>query len=95
MIAFEIIRHNLANAIRRPTATSTSKIDMAVSGLGCPVHFIPTAGSAGDCPQAYPPIEGLPARVVMADVAYDADLLRKVIAGKRRAGERERRQRSC
>jgi transposase len=55
---------------------------MAVRGLGCPVRFIVTAGQRGDCPQAYPLIEGLPAEVVMADAAYDADPLRQRIAAK-------------
>lgn len=52
---------------------------MAVRGLGCPVRFILTAGQRGDCPQAYGLIEGLPAEVVMADAAYDADRLRQAI----------------
>ena len=55
---------------------------MAVRGLGCPVRFALTAGQRGDCPQAYALIEGLPAQVVMADTAYDADPLRRVIARK-------------
>jgi transposase len=55
---------------------------MAVRGLGCPVRFILTAGQRGDAPQASPLIEGLPAEVVMADTAYDADLLRQAIADK-------------
>ena len=55
---------------------------MAVRGLGCPVRFILTAGQSGDCPQAHALIEGLPARVVMADTAYDADPLRREIADK-------------
>ena len=55
---------------------------MAVRGLGCPVRFALTAGQRGDCPQAYALIKGLPAQVVMADAAYDADPLRRKIAGK-------------
>jgi transposase len=55
---------------------------MAVRGLGCPVNFILTAGQAGDAPQAGPLIKDLPAEVVMADTAYDADHLRQVIADK-------------
>ena len=55
---------------------------MAVRGLGCPVRFILTAGQRGDCPQAQALIEGLPAQVVMADTAYDADPLRQTIADK-------------
>ena len=55
---------------------------MAVRGLGAPVRFVLTAGQRGDCPQAYGLIEGLPAEVVMADAAYDADPLRQAIANK-------------
>ncbi len=36
----------------------------------------------GDVPQAGPLIEDLPAEVVMADTAYDADHFRQVIADK-------------
>jgi transposase len=55
---------------------------MAVRGLGCPVRFTLTAGHKGDAPQAAALIEGLPAEVVMADTAYDADHLRQAIAAK-------------
>ena len=55
---------------------------MAVRGLGCPVRFTLTAGHRGDAPQAGPLIAGLPAQVVMADAAYDADHLRQAIADK-------------
>jgi transposase len=55
---------------------------MAVRGLGCPVRFTLTAGQKGDAPQAAALIEGLPADIVMADTAYDADALRQVIADK-------------
>jgi len=55
---------------------------MAVRGLGCPVRFILTAGQKGDAPQAGPLIEALPAEVVMADTAYDADHFRQAIADK-------------
>jgi transposase len=55
---------------------------MAVRGLGCPVRFALTAGQRGDCPQAYALIEDMPAEVVMADAAYDADPLRQAIADK-------------
>jgi len=60
----------------------STKIHMAVRGLGCPVRFTLTAGHRGDAPQAGPLIEDLPAQVVMADAAYDADHLRKAIADK-------------
>jgi transposase len=55
---------------------------MAVRGLGCPVRFTLTAGQKGDAPQAAALLEGLPAEVVMADTAYDADHLRQAIAAK-------------
>ena len=55
---------------------------MAVRGLGCPVRFILTAGQMGDAPQAGYLIEGLPAKVVMADTAYDAGHFRQAIADK-------------
>lgn len=55
---------------------------MAVRGLGCPVRFVLTAGQKGDAPQAGRLIEDLPAEVVMADTAYDADHLREAIAAK-------------
>ena len=54
---------------------------MAVRGLGCPVRFTLTA--ARRAMHRKPPlIEGLPAEVVMADTAYDADHLRQAIAAK-------------
>jgi transposase len=46
------------------------------------VRFRLTGGQRGDAPQAGPLIEGLPAEVVMADAAYDADHLRQVVAAK-------------
>lgn len=55
---------------------------MAVRGLGCPVRFTLTAGQKGDAPQAAALIEDLPATVVLADTAYDADHLRQAIAAK-------------
>ena len=60
----------------------STKIHMAVRGLGCPVRFALTAGHRGDAPQAAPLIEGLAAEVVMADTAYDSDELRRAIAAK-------------
>ncbi len=41
-----------------------------------------TAGQKGDASQAVELIEGLPAEVVMADTAYDADPPRQAIAAK-------------
>ena len=70
-------------AIGRSRGGLSTKIHMAVRGLGCPVRFRLTAGQKGDAPQAAALIEGLPAEVVMADTAYDADHLRQAIAAKR------------
>jgi transposase len=46
------------------------------------VRFILTAGQKGDAPQAGSLIDGLPADVVMADTAYDADHVRQAVAAK-------------
>ena len=46
------------------------------------MRFIVTAARRGDCPQAHALIEGLPAKVVMADTAYDSDPLHQEIADK-------------
>jgi len=69
-------------ALGRSRGGLSTKIHMAVRGLGCPARFTLTAGQKGDGPQAAILIEGLPAEVVMADTAYDADHLRQAIAGK-------------
>src|ERR1700730_4745660 len=69
-------------ALGRSRGGLSTKINMAVRGLGCPVRFTVTAGQKGDAPQAAALIEGFPAEVVMADTAYDADHLRKGIAAK-------------
>ena len=47
-----------------------------------PVRFTLTADQKGDAPQAAALIEGLPAEVVLADTAYDADHFRQAIADK-------------
>lgn len=57
----------------------STKIHMAVRGLGCPVRFVLTAGQKGDAPQAEELIADLPAGIVMADTAYDSDALRQTI----------------
>lgn len=46
------------------------------------MRFTLTAGQKGDAPQAEALIEGLPADVVMADTACDADALRQALADK-------------
>jgi transposase len=60
----------------------STKIHLAVRGLGCPVRLRLTAGQAGDAPQAIALIEGLDADIVMADTAYDSDAIRSVVAEK-------------
>jgi transposase len=60
----------------------STKIHLAVRGLGCPVRFHLTAGHRGDAPQALSLIDGLTAAVVMADTAYDSDQIRQAIAEK-------------
>ncbi|WP_116408588.1 IS5 family transposase [Rhizobium leguminosarum] len=69
-------------AVGRSRGGLSTKIHMAVRGLGCPVRFVLTAGQKGDAPQADALIEGMPAEVVMADTAYDSDRLRQAIADK-------------
>ena len=69
-------------AIGRSRGGLTTKIHLAVRGLGCPVRFILTPGQAGDALQAGPLVEGLAAEVVIADTAYDGDGFRAVIADK-------------
>src|ERR1700704_2198138 len=70
-------------AIGRSRGGLTTKIHLAVRGLGCPVRFVLTAGQAGDAPQAGPLIDGMPADVIIADTAYDADHFRLGIAPQR------------
>ena len=57
----------------------STKIHIAVRGLGCPVRIILTAGQKGDAPQAVHLLAGQPAEIVIADTAYDADHLRALI----------------
>jgi hypothetical protein len=56
-------------ALGRSRGGLSTKIHLAVRGLGAPVRFALTGGQRGDCPQAYALIDGLPAEVVMADAA--------------------------
>ncbi len=60
----------------------TTKIHLAVRGLGCPVRFVLTAGQVGDAPQAVTLLDGAPAEIVIADTAYDADHIRQAVAQK-------------
>ena len=71
-------------ALGRSRGGLSTKIHMAVHGLGCPIRFTLTAGQKGDAPQADALSAGLPADIVMADTAYDRDRLRNAIARQRR-----------
>ena len=67
------IRGSEDQALGRSRGGLSTKIHLAVRGLGCPVRFTLTAGQKGDAPQAAALLEGLPTEVVMADTAYDGD----------------------
>ncbi|HEX9967215.1 MAG TPA: IS5 family transposase [Solirubrobacterales bacterium] len=67
-------------AIGRSRGGLTTKIHLAVRGLGCPVRFVLTAGQTGDAPQAAALLDGQAAEAVIADTAYDADHIRATIA---------------
>jgi transposase len=60
----------------------STKIHLAVRGLGCPVRFTLTAGQKGDAPQAAALLEGAPAEFIIGDTAYDADHIRQAAAKK-------------
>jgi len=67
-------------AIGRSRGGLTTKIHLAVRGLGCPVRFVLTPGQAGDAPQAATLLDGQAAEAVIADTAYDADHIRETVA---------------
>ena len=58
----------------------TTKIHMAVDGQGCPLRLILTPGQRGDVTQAPALLEGLGAKRVLADKAYDSNALRSIVA---------------
>lgn len=58
----------------------TTKIHMAVDGRGRPLKLILTPGQRGDVTQAPALLEGLCARHVLADKAYDSNALRQIVA---------------
>ncbi|MGZ2505170.1 transposase [Rhizobium beringeri] len=58
----------------------TTKIHMATDGRGRPLRIILTPGQRGDITQAPALLEGLEARRVLADKAYDSNALRQVIS---------------
>ena len=74
-----------SGSIGRSRGGLSTKIHLAVRGLGCPVRFALTAGQKGDVPQAGPLIDGLPAGIVMADTAYDSDTLGRLSPTKARS----------
>jgi transposase len=63
----------------------STKIHIAVDGLGNPVEFVLTAGQAADVTQAEPLIQSNKADAYILDKAYDSDAV--VAAAKRRGGE--------
>jgi len=63
-------------AIGRSRGGLTSKIHLAVRGLGLPVRCLLTAGQRHDITQAKALIDGLPAEWVLGDTAFDADHFR-------------------
>jgi transposase len=62
-------------ALGRSRGGFTTKIHGAVSGLGLPVKVLLTPGQAADVSQAEELLEGLSAKVVIADKAYDSKAL--------------------
>ena len=53
---------------------------MAVDGQGRPLRLILTPGQRGDVTQAPALLEGLEAKRVLADKAYDSNALRAIVA---------------
>nr|WP_246714648.1 IS5 family transposase [Rhizobium leguminosarum] len=67
-------------ALGRSRGGLTTKIHMATDGRGRPLRIILTPGQRGDVTQAPALLEGLEARRVLADKAYDSNALRQVIS---------------
>ncbi|MFW8584249.1 IS5 family transposase [Rhizobium beringeri] len=67
-------------ALGRSRGGLTTKIHMATDGRGRPLRIILTPGQRGDVTQAPALLEGLKARRVLADKAYDSNALRQVIS---------------
>ena len=63
-------------AIGRSRGGLTSKVHIAVDGLGNPLRFILTGGQVGDVTQAEELIADVAGANLIADMAYDADHLR-------------------
>jgi transposase len=58
----------------------TTKIHMLADALGRPLRFVITAGQAGDVTQAPALLHGQTGEAVLADKAYDSNVLRAIIA---------------
>ena len=55
----------------------TSKVHIAVDGLGNPLRFILTGGQVGDVTQAEELIADVAGANLIADTAYDAELYKE------------------
>ncbi len=62
-----------AQALGRSRGGFSTKVHVAVDGLGNPLRFLLTGGQSGDSPQAIPLLEGFDYKGVMADRGYDSD----------------------
>ena len=71
-----------SQALGRSRGGFSTKIHIAVDGLGNPLRFILTAGQRHDSPQAAALIEGFEPQALIADKGYDADELIEAIAAK-------------
>ncbi|MGK6317861.1 IS5 family transposase [Neorhizobium sp. DT-125] len=67
-------------ALGRSRGGLTTKIHMLADALGRPLRFIITAGQVGDITQAPALLEGQAGEAVLADKAYDGNVLREIIA---------------
>ena len=71
---------NGAQALGRSRGGLTTKIHVAVDGLGRLIQGRVSAGQVHDITQAGTLLDGVPAKCVVADKAYDAMALREQIA---------------
>ena len=69
-------------ALGRSRGGFSTKIHVAVNGLGLPVNVVLTAGQAADVTQAEALIAGTEPDVVIGDKGYDSDKLVRVIEAK-------------
>lgn len=69
-----------SQALGRSRGGPTTKVHMLADGLGRPLRFVLTPGQASDAPQAAALLVGFSARAVLADIAYDSNALRQLIA---------------